>query len=213
MRLFSHDDPDHRDAFELLPWLASGALDADERARVERHVVECIACKRELSALKELQEAIRNEESDVECQRGLGRMMDRIDRADQTPTSWVQRFRHTLPDRVPAGLLASWVLIAVLAVLVFHQDEPRTYHVLSAPVQTVQSAARLVVVFDADQPERHIRELLLRAGARITDGPGPEGAYVLALNRGDQAAALSTLRADRAVVFAEMAPATGTAGQ
>lgn len=67
----------------------------------------------------------------------------------------------------------------------------------------------LVVVFAADQPERHIRELLLRIDARITDGPGPEGAYVLALNRGDLPSALVQLRADRAVVFAEPMPASG----
>lgn len=210
MRLFSHDDPDHREAFELLPWLASGALDAEERARVERHVAECIACKRELAALKDLQEAIRNEESDVECRRGLGRMMERIDHAESGTMPWMRRVAHSLPGRLPAAvLLASWALVAVLAVQLFRQEEPHTFRVLSAPTQAAPDTPGLVVVFAADQPERHIRELLLRIDARITDGPGPEGAYVLALNRGDLPSALVQLRADRGVVFAEPMPASG----
>jgi anti-sigma factor RsiW len=210
MRLFNHDDPGHREAFELLPWLASDALVAGERARVEQHVVECMACKRELAALKELQEAIRNEESDVECQRGLGRMMERIDHAESASMPWMRRVARSLPGRFPAaGLLAAWVLVAVLAAQLFRQEAPHVYRVLSAPTQAAMDTPGLVVVFAADQPERHIRELLLRIDARITDGPGPEGAYVLALNRGDLPSALVQLRADRAVVFAEPMPASG----
>lgn len=109
MRLFNHDDPGHREAFELLPWLASDALVAGERARVEQHVVECMACKRELAALKELQEAIRNEESDVECQRGLGRMMERIDHAESASMPWMRRVARSLPGRFPRRRTAGGV--------------------------------------------------------------------------------------------------------
>ena len=47
MRLYPIDDPRHSEVADLLPWFANGTLDEDERARVERHLVDCIACKKE----------------------------------------------------------------------------------------------------------------------------------------------------------------------
>ena len=59
MRLFSFDDPAHREAGVLLPWYVNGTLDEAERARVERHVGECVACGREVEGQRRLAEALR----------------------------------------------------------------------------------------------------------------------------------------------------------
>ena len=50
MRLFSFDDPVHREATLLLPWYVNGTLEGAERARTDRHVRECVACKGEVEA-------------------------------------------------------------------------------------------------------------------------------------------------------------------
>ena len=40
----------HREAEELLPWYATGQLDADDRALVEAHLSSCAHCQRQLQA-------------------------------------------------------------------------------------------------------------------------------------------------------------------
>jgi hypothetical protein len=59
MRLFRFDDPAHAEASALLPWFANGTLNARERSSVERHVGECVACRRDLAELSHLQEALQ----------------------------------------------------------------------------------------------------------------------------------------------------------
>jgi hypothetical protein len=44
---------------ELLSGYVDGQLTADERQRAERHLAECAACRAEVEALRELQEALR----------------------------------------------------------------------------------------------------------------------------------------------------------
>ena len=44
----------HDEAEELLPWYATGQLDAAERGRVERHLYACAACREQLSLERQL---------------------------------------------------------------------------------------------------------------------------------------------------------------
>ena len=52
MRLYRHDDPQHVQTSELLPWFVNGTLDPEEHTRVERHLADCISCKQELARLR-----------------------------------------------------------------------------------------------------------------------------------------------------------------
>src|SRR5690348_5316756 len=54
MRLYPCDDTEHGAAAELLPWFVNGTLDPHEHARVARHLLDCLACNKELEALREV---------------------------------------------------------------------------------------------------------------------------------------------------------------
>ena len=47
------DEP-HDQAEELLPWYATGQLDAADRALVEKHLASCARCQRQLAAERAL---------------------------------------------------------------------------------------------------------------------------------------------------------------
>ena len=48
----------HNEVQRLLPWLANGALDADERERAQRHLDACAECRRDLQEMLALRAAI-----------------------------------------------------------------------------------------------------------------------------------------------------------
>ena len=46
--------PPHDEAEELIPWYATGQLDATDRARVERHLYACASCREQLKVERQL---------------------------------------------------------------------------------------------------------------------------------------------------------------
>ena len=214
LRLFRHDDPEHLEAFELLPWLASNTLETTERARVERHVSECIACRRELDLLHEMKEAIRNEDADAAYKPGLARVLARIDQKGPGSASLLSRLLTALHPAPAVLRTVPWVFAAgLIAALWLVRSTPpaQVYHVLASPSANVQRAGTqsdIVVVFRPGQSEQHMRALLLELNARISDGPSAEGAYVITLSSHPKEA-LMRLRADNTVAFAEPLPKSG----
>jgi hypothetical protein len=210
MRLFPVDDPAHLEAEELLPWLVNETLDSVERPRVERHLAECIACKRESVNLRTLQEVVMDDDSDPSVAPALSRVRARIEELESVPrAAWLVRavasqWRATHPW-LRGAVIAQFVLLALLAHALVNPSSPQYYHTLSAPATAGGSRAGLVVVFDAALPEREMRDLLLRLRARIVDGPSPRGAYTLEIDAGERQAVLAELRRTHSVTFAEPA--------
>ena len=79
MRLYPIDDPEHSDVADLLPWYANSTLDLQERARVERHLADCIACKQDLLVLRNVQAIYAAEAHDQAASHGLARVRARIE--------------------------------------------------------------------------------------------------------------------------------------
>jgi anti-sigma factor RsiW len=73
MRLYPIDDPAHSEVADLLPWYANGTLEDDERARVERHLADCIGCKQELLELRKMQTMYNEDMFDAAASAGLNR--------------------------------------------------------------------------------------------------------------------------------------------
>lgn len=53
------NEGEHESSWLLLPWLANGTLEGDERLRVETHLAACARCRRELARCRDLAAALR----------------------------------------------------------------------------------------------------------------------------------------------------------
>jgi anti-sigma-K factor RskA len=209
MRLFRFDDPVHVDASALLAWYANGTLEASEQARVERHVRECVACSREVDELRRLQALLRTEEAEPSLAESRQRTRALLDHQDASPPPHRRFLRQWrgLPAWARAALVLQTVLLVLPAVLLFAgRPTERLYHALSEHSTITASGDVVVVVFDADRPQREMRALLQDLAAHIIDGPNAAGAYTLQLPAGQQAQALSVLRSHPGVLLAESAP-------
>jgi anti-sigma factor RsiW len=212
MRLYPIDDAQHSEAADLLPWFANGTLDERERAQVEWHLADCIACKQDLAALRDVQAMYSDEAFDHATSQGLARLRALIARLEP---GFNPAHRHVTPARKPplwwqALLGVQAALILLLAATFWLRYEPRYYHTLAAAQAPAPAGAAVVVIFDAARSEGQIRELLRGLHARVVDGPTAEGAYTVAVPWGEQARALTELRQHEWVRFAEPAMESST---
>lgn len=208
MRLFRFDDPVHVDASALLAWYANETLEATEQARVERHVRECVACSREVEELRRLQALLRSEEAEPGLAESRQRTRALLDReaASPPPDRRLVRQWRALPGWARAALVLQTVLLVLPAVMLFAgRPAERIYHTLSERSAVTANGDVVVVVFDADRPQREMRALLQGLAGRIIDGPNAAGAYTLQLPTGHQGEALSVLRSHPGVLLAEPA--------
>jgi anti-sigma factor RsiW len=199
MRLYRHDDPQHLQASELLPWFVNGTLDHDEHARVERHLADCIACKQDLTRLRAWQQQYRGEGEDVGASRGLARVQARIDEIESgiaAQRGW---------RRIAAGWNAAaiWVRVVLLAQTALLAGLITILLLKPVPQPAPARRAHVVAVFPPARTEQEIRSLLLTARARIVDGPTAEGAYTLEVSAEQQPQVLEQLRAHGAILRAE----------
>jgi anti-sigma factor RsiW len=219
MRLFRFDDPEHGEATELLPWLVNDTLNSDERAGVERHLAQCVACRNEVENLRALQAYIACDDEDPLPAQALGRINARLDQTESAPgprrilRRIALQWRRTGPWLRGAVMAQAAAVLALLIVVLLAQPAPQYYRTLAATPVRASLNTELVVVFNAALREREIRSLLLRVHARIVDGPSPAGAYTLQVARGEQQLALAVLRREGSVIFAEPAPQGARSGQ
>jgi hypothetical protein len=222
LRFFRIDDPVHRETAELLPWLVNGTLEGGERERVERHVTQCVACRRDLEVARALQAAVASEERDPAVTDGLARLRARLGEEDAGGLGVGRLWRllgqgwHQAPAWARGALVAQFSLVLLLASalavpLLPGRSAPSLYHTLGDAPPVAFSRRALVVVFRGERSEQEIRRLLLRVEARIVDGPSSVGAYTVEVPDGRQRAALALLRTDPAVAFAEPVPAQASA--
>jgi hypothetical protein len=120
----------------------------------------------------------------------------------------LQRWRDRLAANdgtwLRAAVAAQFCAIAVLATLLArpatHPDAPGDYRVLGAA--GANGAARLVVTFRPDTPERELRRIVRASGARIVGGPTVTDAWLAGAD-GRLDPVLARLRAEPAVTLAE----------
>jgi len=74
-----HNNTDHQNIVELLPWYANGTLDVGENKLVEKHLSSCFACQREYESVLVTHQMFSDEtivEPNIEP--GLGSVLNRI---------------------------------------------------------------------------------------------------------------------------------------
>jgi len=221
------------EASRLLPWYATGRIDAEDAARVEAHVANCPACRADLAAQRELHGLMQaGEKVEYSPQPSLQKLMSRIDELDReiapaAATPVVPAAASSAPSPVRTGL-PRWLVAAVvvqtlglgtLGTLLWQHADGRNagaeYVTLSSVEAGLGSAPRVRVVFAPDTTIGGMAALLDAVRADIVAGPTEAGAYTLALRLDSDVpasvdASLVRLRADPHVVFAE--PVVASAG-
>lgn len=201
----------HREAQDLLPWLANGRLDGAELQRVQSHLATCATCRADLDTLYTLQDVADLPAPDLDVDKAFARLLPQLDAvvpADAAPVIPGWRTRLAANDgrwlRVAVGL--QFCAIVVLGALLVRLSgdtqmaaQDAAYRVLGAEAGAESIVA---VTFKPDTPEHELRRIVAASGAHIVGGPTVTGAWMLGSAQAP-ADVVARLRTESAVTLAE----------
>jgi anti-sigma factor RsiW len=195
-------DTPHDEAEELLPWYATGQLDAADRALVENHLASCARCQRQLHAEHVLIDEFQTLTPEID--NGWVRLRGRIE-AQQPKRAPVGRafaeFWHALTRPVVATLAAAQVAFVAFAAMFLQWFSQPAYVALgSAPAA---ASANVIVMFRPEAREAQLRAALEGSGASLVGGPTDADAYLLHVPANSRPAALEKLQRDSNVTLAQ----------
>jgi hypothetical protein len=197
----STDHP-HSEAEELLPWYATGQLDARDRDLVETHLSSCEECRRQLALERRLVSEFRA--SSPQTDAGWARLRARIE-GPSNVHSLVARatggFRQAFSQPGVALLAAAQAGFLIFGGAVLLSLSRPAYHALgSAPAPT---SANMIVMFRPDARAREINAALKTSGASLVGGPTATDAYMLSVPAAVRPRALARLQSSAAVAMAQ----------
>lgn len=192
----------HDQAEQLLPWYATGQLDAADRAQVERHLLSCGDCRQQLKLERRFIDEFQGLAPEVDS--GWARLRARV----AAPALKAPRRRHALREiwamltrPAVAALAVAQIAFVVIAGAAFLSLGRPAYHVLGSP--PVAADANAIVIFRAETREGEMRRALGGAGATIVGGPTAADAYLLHVAAADRQDAIARLQADDNVQLAQ----------
>lgn len=192
----------HDEAEDLLPWYATGQLDAAERARVESHLYACASCREQLAIERRCIEEFQATSPEVES--GWARLKARV----QPPRpvipprpTFLEDLRSLIGRPAFAALAAAqlaFVVVSGATLMSLSRPEYRTLSSAPAPAN-----GNVIVIFRADATEQDVRDALHSAGASIVGGPTDADAYLLHVDPQLREVALNKLRSNDLVQMAQ----------
>lgn len=198
-----HGD-EHQQVQRLLPWYATGKLEAAEVGMVERHLQACPTCGADLAAEQDLVRYVAQQgfDADMGWRSLRQRIAPRSHRDDQTrPAAQTRRCPRTW-RKWGWFLGGQAALLAAALVLVAGVVAPRAeYHTLSD--RPAVPSGNVIVMFRPNLREADLRGVLTANRARIVDGPNAAGAYALSVPKAQRDVIIGRLRAGSAVVLAQ----------
>jgi len=198
----------HDEAEELLPWYATGQLGEADRARVERHLYSCAACREQLALERRMTDEFRSAKPELES--GWARLKARIEPPRPTAAprlSFLADLKSLVGRPAVAALAAAQIAFVIVAGASLMSLSQPDYHALgSAPAA---APTNVIVIFRAEATEQDMRDALQGAGASIVGGPTAADAYLLHVDAGQRQAAIARLKASQSVQMAE--PVDGSA--
>ena len=192
----------HDEAEELLPWYATGQLDAADVATVERHLSSCASCRRQLVVERRLAEEFQGLEPQIDS--GWALLRARLDTPPKRRFDLAGSLSHLwggLTRPAVAGLVAAQVAFVGLAGATLLSLSRPDYRALGS--SQAPAAANILVMFNADATEEDIRHALRQSGASLVGGPTSANAYLLHVAPDRRNAALTTLQSDDDVQLAQ----------
>jgi anti-sigma factor RsiW len=195
----------HQDLQDLLPWYASGQLDAADHARVETHLATCPDCQAEVRFQRQL--GARIADLPMEIEHGWSAMRLRLEqdagaRPRRVAGAWLDRIRSGLGLGAPwLGWAAAGAMLLVAVDWTSSRTPAARYHALGASPEA--AAGNVVVIFRPDVTEKAMRETLVANRARLVGGPTAADGYVLHVAPAERPAVLAKLRGRADIVLAE----------
>jgi anti-sigma-K factor RskA len=200
----------HKEAEELLPWYATGQIEAEEQALVERHLATCAHCRRQLAFERRMVDEFAAMTPEIDS--GWARLRERLEPQSQPSgkarESWWDKsvrdaaaaWRGLSHPAVAAVAFAQLAFVIVAGSVLLSLSRPSYRALGSAPPP---QSANVIAMFRPDTSEVQMRELLRTSGASMAGGPTPTDAYLLRVPAPSRDRALARLRADRQVLMAE----------
>jgi hypothetical protein len=192
----------HAEAWNLLPWLATGRVQPSDREWLEAHVHTCAECRAELDAQRQLagrmQSAAEATDATSDEQRSFDKLWARIESAEAASIK-----ATVTQGAAPAGRgssrtvrwLAAAVVIQGFGLALFGLNavrEPASDYSTVSRVEPVRTNAPEVrIVFAPEASISNINTLLAHQGLSIVAGPGVSGNFTAALSADAVAAGAS----------------------
>lgn len=209
----------HAKVWQLLPWYINGTLSGDEQLFVTLHSTVCLVCHKELGLQRALRESVRAPEmDDVVVTTSFERLSAQIAAASpRSPVSAGKAARLVagigswLRDlAVPAYIGAAAMLLAAVVSYSALNVSPlpinNTFRTLSNSTAPAAPTANLRIIFAEKLSTSERASILNQSGLTAVTGPDERGMYYVksaSQTREATAAALSLLRANEQILFAE----------
>lgn len=192
----------HQEAEELLPWYATGQLEAADQAVVEQHLSACADCRNQLAFDQRMIHEFAELTPEVDA--GWARLQRRIEARrnwwDRAGSETVAAWRMLARPSVAVFAFAQLIFVIVVGSMLLSLSRP-TYRALgSAPPP---QSANAIAMFAPNTTESELRHLLQGNGATLMGGPTAAGAYLLRVPPQSRSAVLQRMRADSHVVMAQ----------
>ena len=201
----------HEESIELLPWLVNGSLGAAELEAVQLHARSCVACRRELDALKRLRDfVVDGAAAESIPEPDMRNINTRIDRLIEK-----QGWRDHLFSCVRAYFSSPWklgfvvqtiLIIGLTTVLLWPSGSEPEFTTLTQP-EVLSGNHHFRVVFSPEVTLAELNTLLNDLDLRVETGPSAHGVYTLAvpatLSQQERAQLLGHLQSLSVVRFAQ----------
>lgn len=195
-------DQPHDQAEELLPWYATGQLDAADRALVEKHLASCARCERQLAAERALIHEFQGLTPEIDT--GWAKLRGRIvtqPRSRPGIGAALAEFWELLKRPAVAALATAQVAFLAIGATILQWSSQPTYVALgSAPVA---ASANVIVMFRPEIREAELRGALESSGATLVGGPTEADAYLLHVPANARPAAVDKLQKNANVTLAQ----------
>lgn len=195
-------DQPHDQAEELLPWYATGQLDAADRALVEKHLASCARCERQLAAERALIHEFQGLTPEIDT--GWAKLRGRIvtqPRSRPGIGAALAEFWELLKRPAVAALATAQVAFLAIGATILQWSSQPTYVALgSAPVA---ASANVIVMFRPEIREAELRGALESSGASLVGGPTEADAYLLHVPANARPAAVEKLQKNANVTLAQ----------
>lgn len=208
---------EHRQAWDLIPWIVNGTASEDERQDVQAHLQNCSDCREELEFQHRLQHAVTREAApDSDAQANWARLSQRLDGAapaDGSARLAVRRAKRTGWRWATAAMVVQGIGLGVLGSALWWRvpaggssSPVAAYRTLSASVAAA-SPATIRVVFVPTMTVVELHAVLATTRLQVVSGPSEADVWSLApadeSERLDTDRAVRLLRASPRVRFAE----------
>jgi hypothetical protein len=216
----------HAEAWNLLPWLATGRIQPGDREWVDAHVLGCAECRAELAAQRMVAAQMRvggeqpaagvaHEQADE--QRSFDKLWSRIEAAETAtlPSASVAAVPVARGASRTVRWLAAAVIVQGIGLALFGFNSMRSpeagngYKLVTSEAAVRADAPSLSIVFAPDASIDRINTLLTHQGLTLVSGPGLSGNFTAALSTDAVASGASAesvaavISKDPHVVFAQ----------